>query len=69
MKKYTYYLHVNKQKQTWTVHGSKGCFHFNHVSIEVPCETVHLPHKKDNPRFFVKVRGILVLEGDYARII
>jgi hypothetical protein len=69
MRKIIHYVHVNKQKGCWTVHSSKGCFHFQQVQIEVPSETVYQPHKKDNPRFFIKVKGNLVFEGDYARII
>jgi hypothetical protein len=69
MKRYVYYIHVNKPKKCWTLHSSKGCFHYEHIEIYVPCETVHNPNKKDNPRFFIRCKGSLVDEGDYAKII
>jgi hypothetical protein len=69
-KKLVHYLHVNKQRQSWTVHNSKGCFSFDEVSIEVPAKTVHKPLKKDNPRFFIRVVGKLVINEDgTARIV
>jgi hypothetical protein len=52
------------------VHNSKGCFSFDEVSIEVPAKTVHKPLKKDNPRFFIRVVGKLVINEDgTARIV
>lgn len=69
MKRYTWYMHVNKRKNSWTLHSSQGCFHFDQIEIYVPCETVYNPKKKDNPKFFVRCKGTLVIEGDYAKII
>lgn len=70
MKSYTFYIHPNKHKKCWTVHSSKlGCLNFQHIQINKICETIYLPHKKDNPKFFIKVKGVLIDEGDYAKII
>jgi hypothetical protein len=69
MKKIVQYLHVNKRMGKWTVHNSRGCFHFDHVELKVPCETVYQPHKKTNPKFFLRCKGTLVLKGDIAEII
>jgi len=63
------YIHVNKFKKCWTVHNSKGCFHFDHVEIKVPAKTVYQPHRKTNPRFFIKCKGSLIQKGDYAEIV
>lgn len=69
MRKIIHYIHVNRQKNCWTVHNSKGCFHFEQIDIRVPCETIHKPLKTDNPRFFIRCKGVLVLKGDFAEII
>jgi hypothetical protein len=64
-----HYLHVNKPKGCWTVHNSKGCFHFDEVNIEVDARTVYKPKKKDNPRFFIRCRGTLVWKDGKATIV
>lgn len=69
MKKLIHYIHVNKRADKWTVHNSQGCFTFDVIEIRVPSETLHKPKKKDNPRFFIKCRGTLIMKGDYAEII
>jgi hypothetical protein len=63
------YVHVHKQKQCWSVHNSRGCYQLKGLTILVPCETVHRPEKKDNPRFFIRCRGHLVVTGDTAQIL
>ena len=63
MKPIIQYVHVNKQKNCWTVHSSKGCFHFDSLDIKVPIELVHKPLKKDNPRFFIRCKGTLDFEN------
>jgi hypothetical protein len=62
------YVHVNKQKKCWTVHNSRGCFHFDEVEIRVPVKTVYKPEKKDNPRFFLRCKGSLIFTDNKAII-
>lgn len=64
MRPIIHYIHVNKKQGCWTVHNSKGCFHFDEVIIRVPCQTVHKPLKKDNPRFFIKCKGLLQINSN-----
>lgn len=59
MRAKTYYLHVNKKTQSWTIHGSGQCIKADKVLILADCETIYKPLKKDNPRFFIKVVGHL----------
>jgi hypothetical protein len=58
-KKIVQYIHVNKRNESWTVHNSQGCFTFEKVIIKVPSETIYKPQKKDNPRFFIRCKGVL----------
>jgi hypothetical protein len=41
---------------------------FSHINVAYYIKA-HKPNKKNNPRFFIKCKGVLVFEGDYARII
>lgn len=61
-------IHVHKQKQCWTVHNKDGCFHFDEVQIKVPSWTEHKPLKKENPRYFIRCKGVLSFDGGKAVI-
>lgn len=61
-------IHVHKQKGCWTVHNKDGCFHFEEVKINVPSWTEHKPEKKDNPRYFIRCKGVLSFVGGKASI-
>lgn len=69
---YVIRLHYNRQGERkgfpWTLHTSQGCFPASHVVISVPCVTEEKPKKKTNPRYFVKVHGVIHWDKGIATI-
>ena len=66
-------IHHNRRgapKLPWTIHTSRGCWGCSHFTIGpgVVMESEEKPDNKNNPRYFLKVRGVLSWRGSAAHI-
>lgn len=68
----TIYIHFNKpgapKGYPWTVHTSKACIPAREVIVQVPTSTVWKPNKKENPRAFIKAKGVVEVSDGVVTI-